>query len=488
MNPLDKIIEERRKKLNFLIKKGYQPYSSITTPISPISGIIKHFIQLTRNKERVAVAGRIMGLRQQGGLIFIDLVDQSGKLQGIFQKKTLSDFDLLKKTLDIGDFIVLSGKTYKTKRGEKSLDAISAQIITKSLRPLPSTWYGLKDIEERYRKRWLDLIFNKEVKDIFVKRTKIIETLREILKQEGFLELETPVLQPLAGGAAARPFETHLNALDLDLYLRIAPELYLKRVLVGGFEKIFELGKNFRNEGIDREHNPEFTMLELYWAYQNYQGLMNFVEKIFMKLLVNLKIKQFSVANKKINLKRPWKRITFEKIIKKYTGLDINKSDIKEIYKFLESENISYEKNLEKFELFDLIFKKVVRKNIISPIFVVDYPKEISPLAKAKEIQKNLAERFQLIIGGLELVNGFSELNDPLDQRERFKYQERRRQAGNLETAPFDEDFLEALEYGMPPAAGLGLGIDRLVMLLTGTNSLREVILFPTMRSRSQSV
>ncbi len=490
MNPLDKIVEERRKKINFFKKEGYPSYPSKIPTILPIAKVLHDFTRLLRNQKKVTVAGRIIGLRQQGGLIFVDLVDESGKIQILLQKKNLSNFDTLSKGLDIGDFIFLFGKVYTTKRKEKSLDAISSQIITKSLRPLPSSWYGLKDVEERYRKRYLDLLLNQEVKDIFVKRTKIIEALREILKQEGFSEFETPILQSLAGGATARPFKTHLNALNLDLYLRIAPELYLKRILVGGFEKIFELGRNFRNEGMDREHNPEFTMLELYWAYQDYEGLMNFVEKIFIKLLANLKIKQLfakipSKQNKKINLRRPWQKISFEKIIKKYSGLDLNHSPDQEIKKFLNSNNVSFEKNLDKFELFDLIFKKIVRKNIIDPLFIVDYPKEISPLAKSKESQKNLTERFLLVIGGLELVNGFSELNDPLEQRERFKYQEKRRQAGNLEASPFDEDFVEALEYGMPPAAGLGLGVDRLVMLLTEANSLREVILFPLMRPKS---
>lgn len=481
MNPIDKIIEERKKKIEILRKENYNPYPSEIPAVSPISEILEKFNQLLKNKKKAAIAGRIMGLRQQGGLIFIDISNGDNKIQGLLQKKNISDFNLLEKTLDIGDFIVLAGKAYKTKRGEKSLDAVSVQIIAKSLRPLPSSWYGLKDIEERYRKRYLDLILNKEIREIFIKRTKIIDALRDILKKEGFLEFKTPMLQVLAGGATARPFETHLNALDLDLYLRIAPELYLKRILVGGFEKIFEIGKSFRNEGMDREHNPEFTMLELYWAYQDYQGLMKFVEKIFTKLLSDLKIKQLA----KINFKRPWKIVSFKEVIKKYSGLDFERSDVKEIKKFLDSKGASYESNLDKFELLDVVFKKIVRKNIADPLFVIDYPKEISPLAKSKISQPELVERFQLIIGGLELVNGFSELNDPGEQRERFHKQEIRRKAGNPEAMSFDEDFLEALEYGMPPAAGLGIGIDRLVMLLTGANSLREVILFPTMRPRA---
>lgn len=443
---LEDIIEERRKKLNNLSAGGINPYPSKVKRTIFINQALKEFIKLAGSKKRIFAVGRVTGMRDQGNLLFIDLKDESGKIQGILKKDNLSKFKILKKNLDIGDFLELSGYLFKTKAGEKSIEAKTAEIIVKSLRPLPSEWYGLKDVEERYRKRYLDINLNPEIKEKFIKRCQLINFIREKLLEEDFLEVETPILQALPGGAMARPFITHHNALNADFYLRIAPELYLKKLLVGGFEKIFEIGRNFRNEGIDRDHNPEFTMLELYWAYQNWEGLMKFIEKILKKFISG-----------------KWEKITFGKAIKKYSGKDFKK--------------------IKENDL-DEIFKREVRPKIIKPTFVTHYPKSISPLAKSCADNPELTERFQLIVDGTEIINGFSELNDPVEQRKRMEEQEKMYRAGDKEASRFDEDFLEALEYGMPPAAGLGIGIDRLAALITKSHNIKEVIIFPTLRSK----
>jgi lysyl-tRNA synthetase class 2 len=452
---LANIIKERRRKLNNLIEADVNPYPSKIKRTVLIAGALKNFNKLSRSKKQIFIAGRVMALRDQGNLIFVDIKDESGlalsrvegKIQTLLKKDNLPNFKLLKQNLDIGDFIAVSGVLFKTKAGEKSVEAKSAEIIAKSLRPLPTEWYGLKDIEERFRKRYLDIILNPEIKEKFLKRSEVIAYLRQKLNDEGFLEVETPMLQPLPGGAKARPFATHHNALDVDFYLRIAPELYLKRLLVAGFEKVYEIGRNFRNEGIDRDHNPEFTMLELYWAYQDWEGLMKFVEKILKKFI-----------------KGKWSRITFAEVLKKYAKK--NPSEIK-------SEDL------------DEIFKKEARPKIIKPTFVTHYPKSISPLAKSCPDNPELTERFQLIVGGMEIVNGFSELNDPLEQRKRMEEQEKMYRRGDEEASRLDEDFLEALEYGMPPAAGLGIGIDRLAALITKSRNIKEVIIFPTLKPKS---
>ncbi|MDP3901791.1 MAG: amino acid--tRNA ligase-related protein, partial [bacterium] len=365
----------------------------------------------------------------------------------VFLKKdNLKKFNDIKDTLDIGDFIEIGGSLFKTKKGEKSIEAKSARLITKSLRPLPSVWHGLKDVEERFRRRYLDLLLNPETRKNIASRIKIIDHIRQLLIKEGFLEVETPMLQPIPGGTLARPFVTHHNALDIDLYLRIAPELYLKRLLVGGFEKIFELGRNFRNEGIDRDHNPEFTMLELYCAYQDYRYLMKFVKKLLGKWLPGI-----------------WPTITFNDLFKKHTGKNYEDLPLKEM---------------------EEIYKKTVRPKITTPTFVIEYPESIMPLAKLKTNNPKLTESFQLIVNGVELVKGFSEMNDPIIQRQQMERQERAFRAGDEEASRLDEDFLEALEYGMPPAAGLGMGIDRLVTLITKSHALKEIIIFPTMRPK----
>ena len=443
---LENILAERKKKLNNLKKAGVNPYPSKVRRTISIAEAVNDFDKLSKTSRSLSVVGRIMALRDQGSLIFIDLRDENGKVQVVIKKNKLKKFSLLKENLDTGDFLSITGILFKTQKGEKSIEANSVEIITKAMRPLPAQWYGLKDVEERFRRRYLDIILNPAIKDKIIERSQIIQNIRENLFKEGFLEVETPILQPLAGGARARPFITHHNALGADFYLRIAPELYLKRLLVSGFEKIFEIGRDFRNEGIDREHNPEFTMLELYWAYQDWEGLMKFSEKV---------LKDFFPGK--------WSKITFAEAVRKYSKKDIKKLKTEEI---------------------DDTFKKEVRPKIIKPTLVTHYPKSISPLAKACFNEPELTERFQLVVDGSEVINGFSELNDPIDQRERMEEQERQYRAGDKEASRLDQDFLEALEFGMPPAAGLGIGIDRLVALATKSHSLKEVIIFPTLKPK----
>ncbi len=443
---LEDIIKERQRKLKNLKKGNINPYPSKIKRTIFVIEALKNLNKLSRSKKQIFITGRIIGLRDQGNLIFIDLKDESGKIQVVFKKDNLENFKILKQNLDIGDFLSVGGLLFKTQKGEKSVEAKDVQVIAKSLRPLPTQWYGLKDIEERYRKRYLDIILNPEVKERIIKAGAIIRYLREKLFQEGFIEVETPILQPLPGGALARPFITHHNALNCDFYLRVAPELYLKRLLVAGFEKVFEIGRVFRNEGIDREHNPEFTMFELYWAYQDWESLMKFTEKLLKKFLPG-----------------KWQKMTYQEAIKKYAKKDIKKLKREEI---------------------DEVFKKEVRPKLIKPIFITHYPKSISPFAKSCEDNPELTERFQLIAEGMEIVNGFSELNDPIDQRERMKEQERKYRAGDKEASRLDEDFLEAIEYGMPPAAGWGIGVDRLVALVTKGHSLKEIIIFPTLKQK----
>lgn len=445
---LEDIIGERKKKLDNLTKSGINPYPSKIKRTFFISEAVKNFAKLSSSKKQVFIVGRIISLRDQGNLIFLDLKDESGKIQGVFKKNNLKDFKIFKQNLDIGDFLSVGGSLFKTQKGEKSLEVKKAEIIAKSLLPLPTQWYGLKDVEERYRKRYLDMVLNFEVGEKFKKRFEIIADIRTNLSKEGFLEVETPVLQALPGGAMARPFATHHNALGADFYLRIAPELYLKRLLVGGFEKIYEIGRVFRNEGIDRDHNPEFTMLELYWAYQDWDGLMKFTEKILKKFIKRGK----------------WQKITYSEALKKYAKKDLKKLKTEEI---------------------DEVFKKEVRPKLEKPTFVTHYPKSISPLAKSCADNPELTERFQLIVDGMEVVNGFTELNDPIDQRERMEEQEKNYRKGDKEASRLDEDFLEALEYGMPPAAGFGIGIDRLAALVTKSNNIKEVIIFPTLKPKN---
>jgi lysyl-tRNA synthetase class 2 len=470
---LEEIRQSRLEKIQELRARGIDPYPEKTPPRTTIGEVLAKFGKI----RKAAVAGRIVSMRPHGGIIFVDLKDQSGKMQLIFKKDVLGDrFDLL-ELFDLGDFIWAEGKLLKTKAGEKSIDAANFMMLAKSLRPVPSEWYGLKDVEERFRRRYLDLLTNEEVKARFRTRSNIIATIRKILEKEGYIEVETPILQPLYGGAAAHPFKTHHRILDIDLYLRIAPELYLKRLLVGGFEKIYEIGRVFRNEGIDREHNPEFTMLELYAAYETREGLMRLCEKLILNLAALL-------SKKKPLPKPPWQEITFEEVIKRETGLSYNHATKNELMRAGEKHGLSFEPGQVKAKIADEIFKKLFVPKTKEPLFVIDHPVELSPLAKKDTKNPTVVRRFQLLADGWELINGFSELNDPIDQRERFEAQEKNRRAGDEEAMRYDEDFVEALEYGMPPASGLGIGIDRLVAWLTDAPSLKEVILFPMLKPK----
>jgi len=436
MDSLENIKKVRLEKLNNLQKAGINPYPAEVSRTHTNKEAFDNFTKLQKAKTKIILVGRIRSLREHGGSTFCHIEDGSAQIQIYFKKDKVGDkeYKTFLEDIDIGDFIEAKGILFLTKKGEKTLEVASWKILTKSLMSIPSEWYGLEDVEERYRKRYLDLILNKEIREKFVKRSEIISKIRKFLDENGFLEVETPILQTIAGGAKAKPFKTHLNSLDIDLYLRIAPELYLKRLLVGGFEKVYELGRNFRNEGMDREHNPEFTMLEFYAAYWNYETMMDFTEE----LLKFLDSKIF---------KGKFKREEYAKIV--------GKKDEKEVF-----------------------------PKIKEPTFVINHPMEISPLSKKLEKDPRRVARFQLIVDGLEIANGFSELNDPLDQKERFKLQEIERRGGSEEAHPYDKDFIEALEYGMPPAAGIGIGIDRLVTLLTDSKTLRETILFPTMKPK----
>ncbi len=487
MANLEEIKKNRIKKLKKISSRGFNPFPQTTKRTHKISEALKNFSKLSSQKKEIVLAGRIIGWREHGGVVFLDLKDGTGRIQTLFKKDKLGEkgFKFFKDVFDIGDFIETKGILMKTKAREKTLEISDFKILTKSLAPLPDKWHGLKDIEERYRKRYLDLIFNEEVKKKFELRSKIVKSIREFLEKQEFLEVETPILQSIYGGARARPFKTHLNALDLDLYLRISPELYLKRLLVGGFEKVYEIGKCFRNEGIDKLHNPDFTMLEFYWAFADYKELMKLTENLLRHIVKkNFGKLEIEFDKKKINFKTPWPRIELFQLLRKYTNVDYDEISRDGLLKKAKELGLELEKETPKAEIADEIYKKFCRPKIWQPSFIIHYPLGFQPLAKAFEKNPLKLANFQLVAGGVELVNAFSELNNPLEQRKRFEEQEKLFKKGLKEAQRIDRDFLEALEYGMPPAAGFGMGIDRLIALLTGSHSLREVILFPTMRPK----
>jgi len=485
---LSEIEKTRIEKLEKLKKLGINPYPAKVWRTHLCQEVKDKFEILQKEGKEVVICGRLKSIRSHGKATFANLADESGEIQ-IYLKEDLigkKNYKIFSELIDIGDFIEARGNLMKTKTGEKTVVLNNFRIISKSILPLPEKWHGLEDIEIRYRKRYLDLIANKEVKEIFEKRFKIIKTIREFFINEGFTEVETPTLQPIAGGAAAKPFVTHLDALDIDLYLSIAPELYLKRLIVGGFEKIFEIAKCFRNEGIDWAHNPEFIQVEFYQAYADYHDLMKLTEKLFSYLFEKLKMPyEVKFRDQLINFKPPYPVEKFSNLIKKFTDIDLEENDSQEkIYQEAKKLGLNVEKNWSWAKIVDEIFKEKVRSKIKDPIFVINHPIKLSPLAKRLPDDPNYVERFQLIATGMEICNGYSELNDPLDQEERFKEQLKLRQAGEEEAQMYDKDFIEALKYGMPPTAGEGIGIDRLVMILTGSKSLKEVILFPTMRPK----
>lgn len=480
----------RIDKLEKIKKRGINPYPNPAKRTYTCAKAIQGFEKLTKKQTIIRLMGRIRSIRLHGGSCFAHIEDETEKMQIYLRRNILGkkSYNFFKDLIDVGDIIEVRGTFFSTKKGEKTLLVQSFKLLTKSLLPLPEKWHGLTQIEVRYRKRYLDLIANPQVKFIFQKRSLVIKTIREFFDRLGFIEVETPVLQPIPGGAAACPFKTYHNALDQYLYLRIAPELYLKRLMIGGFEKIYEISRCFRNEGIDHLHNPEFTQIEFYQAYTDYKDMMKVTEKLLSAIIekVNKKL-IIEYEGHKINFKPPFPRLTFREALIKYAGIDIEKykSDKDLTQKIREFKKEELREKFHRGQILEELYKIFVRPKIIQPTFIINHPIEISPLAK-RIIGTQYVERFQLLVaGGIELVNAFSELNDPLDQEERFHLQERLRKIGDKEAQRFDKDFIEALKYGMPPTAGFGMGIDRLVMLLTNSHNIKEVILFPALRSKT---
>ena len=488
---LEHIAQQRREKLSRIRGCGINPYPHSyhrTHTTQEAIALLKQNEEGLTKKEEVSVAGRIMANRSMGKISFLDIHDSSGKIQLYLNKDLLDKDDLeLFKELDIGDIIGVSGKLFRTKSGEPTVEVKKFTLLAKSLQPLPEKWHGLSDIDLRYRQRYLDLISNPGTRETFKVRSQVIAAIRQFLNEQGFLEVETPVLQPAAGGALARPFTTHHHALGQDFYLRIATELHLKRLIIGGFDKVYELGRIFRNEGISTKHNPEFTMLESYEAYADYNDVMKMLEKMVSRICKKvLGTTKVSFGDNIIDFKPPWRRINLREAIKEYSHIDFEQYPEADLLR-AEMLRLKMEVDLQKDRgrLVDELISTFVESHLIQPTFLLDYPVEMSPLAKAKPDNERLVERFEAFAGGMEIANAFTELNDPIEQRERFEKQQQGRQTGDEEIGEtVDEDFLLALEYGMPPTGGLGVGIDRLVMLLTGQQSIREVILFPQLREK----
>ncbi|MFZ5646135.1 MAG: lysine--tRNA ligase [Bacillota bacterium] len=482
---LNELMKVRREKLAELKEKNIEPYGGKYIRTNLAQEVTDNYGGFEGRV--VSVAGRIMAKRVMGKASFAHIQDMSGQIQVYVRLDGVGsdDYDFFRK-LDIGDIIGARGKVFKTRMGEVTVEVEEFVLLSKSLRPLPEKWHGLKDVELRYRQRYVDLIVNPEVKNTFVLRSKITNSIRRYLEKKGFLEVETPMMHPIAGGATARPFITHHNALDMNLYLRIAPELYLKRLLVGGFEKVFEINRNFRNEGISTKHNPEFTMLELYQAFADYEDMMSLTENLIFTVAGEvLGMNSVLYEGVEIDLTPPWKRIPMLEAVKQYSGLDFEKLKGEgEAYRAARDIGLEVSPSDSWGNILNTVFEEKVEPNLIQPTFVLDYPIEISPLAKRKKDQTGLTYRFELFIYGREMANAFSELNDPIDQKSRFLKQVEKRKSGDDEAHMMDEDYVNALEYGMPPAGGLGIGIDRLVMLLTGSPSIRDVILFPLMKPK----
>ena len=477
----------RRSKLVELQNAGKDPFDVYKVDRTHTTGEVKSNYAEVEGKE-VTVAGRIMSKRGQGKVVFSDIYDIDGKIQLFLKIDKVGEENLKEyKTFDIGDWVAATGEVFTTQRGEISINVNSFELICKSLKPLPEKWHGLKDPDLRYWQRELDIITNAEVKDTFVKRSRIISAIREFLDNKGFLEVETPILSPIAGGAAAKPFITHHNTLDMDMFLRIAPELYLKRLIVAGFEKVYEIGRNFRNEGMSVRHNPEFTAIELYEAYSDYNDMMEITENMVAYVCEKVNgTTKVTYQGTEIDFMPPWRRVTMVDVVKEYAGVDFS-----EIKSDEEAQAIAKEKNLEfpkplntvtKGEVLNALYEEFGEANMIQPTFVMDYPVENSPLTKKKRGNDAFTERFEAFVFGRELGNAYSELNDPIVQRQRFEQQAKERELGDDEAYMLDEQFMSALETGMPPTGGLGIGIDRLIMFLTDSASIRDVILFPTMK------
>ena len=486
---LNHILQARRDKLSALQEAGKDPFLVTKYDTTHHSSDISDNYDELEGKE-VSVAGRMMAKRIMGKAAFTHILDLKGRIQAYVSKDSLGEEEYAAfKKLDIGDIVGVAGKVFKTKTGEISIHADKVELLSKSLKPLPEKFHGLTDTDTRYRQRYVDLIVNEGVRDTFIKRSKIITEIRKFLDNEGFIEVETPMLVQNAGGAAARPFNTHYNALNEDVKLRISLELYLKRLIVGGLEKVYEIGRVFRNEGIDTRHNPEFTLMELYQAFTDYHGMMDLTERLFRYLAMEVcKTTTIPYAESMIDLGQPFKRITMIDAVKEYANVDFNKINTDEEAKAVAKEHhVEFEERHKRGDIISLFFEEFAEKHLIQPTFVMDHPIEVSPLTKKKPDDERLVERFELFIYGREMANAYSELNDPIDQRERFRAQEEAFAAGDEEANHTDEDFLNSLDIGMPPTGGIGYGIDRLVMLLTNSSSIRDVLLFPTMKTLDKS-
>lgn len=488
---LNELLKVRREKLDEIRAKGIDPFPYTYERTANAAEILSKFEKIgegEESKEEVSIAGRLMTKRGHGKASFAHLQDETGRIQIYSREDKIGKdkYDIYRK-LDIGDFIGVKGHVFRTRTGEITVKIYEFTILCKSLHPLPEKWHGLTDKELRYRERYVDLMVNPGVKEVFVKRSKIVSLIRRFLEERGFLDVETPILHVLQGGAAAKPFETYHDALDMPLFMRVAPELYLKRLIVGGFEKVFEMGRVFRNEGMSFKHNPEYTILEIYQAYADYKDIMKLTEDLVVaaakEVLGTLKIEY---KGEKIDLTPPWKKITLVDALKD-VGIDIEGKDEKEIRKIAKTKGIEGYEEIGIGKIINVLYDKFVEGKLRQPTFIIDHPIETSPLAKKHREKKGQVERFELIIAGMELANAFSELNDPIDQRERFNKQAELKAAGDLEAESMDEDFLRALEYGMPPTGGVGIGIDRLVMILTDQPSIRDVLFFPHMRPLAQA-
>lgn len=490
-NEINEQMQVRIDKMHKIEEHGWKPFGYRFMYTHRAADIAAQFDELSEKETEVKMAGRIMAIRGHGKTCFMDMQDKTGRIQVYVRKDVIGEENYaLIKLMDIGDTVGITGTAFRTHMGELSIKANSVEMLSKSLRPLPEKWHGLKDVETRYRQRYVDLIVNPEVRDTFVKRSQIIRSVREVLDSHDFLEVETPILNTIAGGAAARPFISYHNALDMQVYMRIAPELYLKRLIVGGMDRVYEMGRVFRNEGIDNRHNPEFTSVEIYQAFADYRDMMDLTEEVVVKTAEKvLGTTTINYEGTTIELASPWKRMSMIEAVKEYSGKDFtNVTDLEEARAIAKELNVAIEPSFGIGKIINACFEEYVEDKLIQPTFITGHPKEISPLAKSNPENPEITDRFEAYIYGREICNGFTELNDPIDQKERFLKQVEERANGDEEANMMDEDFVNALEYGLPPTGGLGIGIDRLVMFLTNSSTIRDVLFFPTMKPLGKAV
>lgn len=490
-NEINEQMQVRIDKMHKIEEHGWKPFGYRFLYTHRAADIAAQFDELSEKETEVKMAGRIMAIRGHGKTCFMDMQDKTGRIQVYVRKDVIGEENYaLIKLMDIGDTVGITGTAFRTHMGELSIKANSVEMLSKSLRPLPEKWHGLKDVETRYRQRYVDLIVNPEVRDTFVKRSQIIRSVREVLDSHDFLEVETPILNTIAGGAAARPFISYHNALDMQVYMRIAPELYLKRLIVGGMDRVYEMGRVFRNEGIDNRHNPEFTSVEIYQAFADYRDMMDLTEEVVVKTAEKvLGTTTINYEGTTIELASPWKRMSMIEAVKEYSGKDFtNVTDLEEARAIAKEMNVAVEPSFGIGKIINACFEEYVEDKLIQPTFITGHPKEISPLAKSNPENPEITDRFEAYIYGREICNGFTELNDPIDQKERFLKQVEERANGDEEANMMDEDFVNALEYGLPPTGGLGIGIDRLVMFLTNSSTIRDVLFFPTMKPLGKAV